>query len=198
MGERARYIAIRRDRKDILTDAYLLRKQLGLEETLKFPIVHFIENVLPTLCPGFDYIIVPDDELRGRAAETDTYNKIMVIRESVYNAACEGGYNARWVLAREVGHLMYHTPETIRYAKFNENQRIPKTMDPEKQADYFAASLLIPLNLTKGMVKHEIASKCGVSLAAAARHIEERNRMERRRDRKKESATKRNAQLPRG
>lgn len=189
-----------RSKQNIRKDAYLLRKKLGLTDELYFPILEFVENVLPQLYPDpkeYSFEVVESKELKGRFAETDPFTGTIRVRQDVYDAAFKGNYKARMVLAHEVGHYLYLKPENIQYAKLDSDERIPKNIDPEWQADYFAASLMIPHNLTKGMNYHDIASKCGVSFAAATYHIKERNKIARRQWNKRRSAAKQKAQLPR-
>ena len=46
-------LALPRDRNSIRRSTYLLRQKLGLKDTPYFPIVEFLENVLPEIDPTF-------------------------------------------------------------------------------------------------------------------------------------------------
>ena len=58
-------LALPRDRNSIRRSTYLLRQKLGLKDTPYFPIVEFLENVLPEIDPTFHIEILEDLELPG-------------------------------------------------------------------------------------------------------------------------------------
>ena len=62
-------LASPRDRNSIRRDAYLLRLKLGLKDTPYFPIVEFLENVLPEIDTSFHIEVLEDFELLGVQAE---------------------------------------------------------------------------------------------------------------------------------
>ena len=62
-------LALPRDRNSIRRSTYLLRQKLGLKDTPYFPIVEFLENVLPEIDPTFHIEILEDLELPGVQAE---------------------------------------------------------------------------------------------------------------------------------
>lgn len=196
MRERPRYIASYRDKRSIRKDAFLLRNRLGLDGEFYVPILPILELVLPPIYPKYSFEVVEDRELKGRFAETDLSTGAIRVRESVYSAAEAGNYKARMTLAHELGHFVYHTSDRIQYAQLDTEQPIPINVNPEWQADYFAACFMIPHKLTGHMDEREIASRCGVSFAAARRHIQERTSIKNRHARKRSSATKSKTQLP--
>lgn len=81
------------------------RKIFGLEETLRFPIVQFIEWILPEL--GLDFEVVPIEELGNAYGVTHTQKGIMTIREDVYDRAVDGNARDRFTLCHELGHFYY-------------------------------------------------------------------------------------------
>ncbi len=137
------------------------RKIFGLEETLRFPIVQFIEWILPEL--GLDFEVVPIEELGNAYGVTHTQKGIMTIREDVYDRAVDGNARDCFTLCHELGHFLLHTPERVSFAR----GEVPTYMDPEWQANVFAGELMAPYELVKNMSACEIAEKCGMSLAAA-------------------------------
>jgi hypothetical protein len=68
-----------------------LRKRVGLEDTLHFPVLPFFENVMPQLFEDFEYQILCRDEMpANKHGYTDVANKIICIREDVYEGAAAG------------------------------------------------------------------------------------------------------------
>lgn len=90
----------------------------------------------------------------------------MTIREDVYMRAARGSERDRFTLCHEVGHYFLHQPECIGLAR----GKIPKFRQTEWQANTFAALLMAPYNLVRGMNYVEIAERCGMSLQAAEIH----------------------------
>lgn len=178
-------IAVPRNRESIRRDTYLLRKRLGMTQTKYFPILHFIENVLPQTDPEFNLEVVEDNLLKGRHAETIPEEKTIRVRQSVYDAATEDHWWARLVLAHEVGHYYYHDSRTVRYAKLDVAEKVPFDFDPERQANVFAEELLAPVNLIKGMGDLEAAKAFGLPRSAARRQLRVSNKIEMRQARKR-------------
>ena len=137
------------------------RNIFGLEEVLNFPILQFIECILPEL--GLDFEVVPVDELGNAYGVTHTKKGVMSIREDVYNRAVNGSARDRFTLCHELGHFLLHTPERVNFAR----GEVPTYMDPEWQANVFAGELMAPYELVKDMSIAEIAEKCGMSFSAA-------------------------------
>lgn len=138
------------------------RAMFGLQDVLKFPIVPFIEWCLPEL--GMDYEIVPVCEMRNAYGVTHTGKRVMKIREDTYVGAISGNPRDRFTLCHELGHFLLHTPERVSFARGD----VPAYMDSEWQANTFAAELMAPYELIRGMCVEEIMDKCGMSFTAAS------------------------------
>lgn len=156
-----------RDRNRIRKDAYQLREAVGQKENLWFPIMPFLEHVMPQLDPGFYVEPVEDSQLPGRMAETIPEQHTIRVRDSVYKAACVGHPWARVIMAHELGHYIYHDGVHVAYAHPAPGSQVPKQYLPEYQADVFAAELLAPLHLIRGMGPQEIKQKFGVNFGTA-------------------------------
>lgn len=156
-----------RDRNSIRKDTYKLREITGLKNTLYFPIMFFLEQIMPLVDPEFYIEPVEDETLMGRMAETIPEQHLIRVRESVYNAACKGHPWARKIMAHELGHYMYHDAKMVAYAHPHPGERIPKQFLPEYQAEVFASELLAPVNLIRGMHWNAVAQKCGVPVSSA-------------------------------
>ena len=148
-------------RKSIRELAKEFRHLFGLDKVLYFPIVQFIEWVLPKL--GLDYEYVSVMEMGDAYGVTYTRKGIMQIREDVYERAINGNPRDRFTLCHELGHFLMHSPERVSFARGD----VPTYMDPEWQANAFAGELMAPYDLVKDMSPLEIADKCGMSVTAA-------------------------------
>ena len=175
-------LASPRDRNSIRRGTYLLRLKLGLQNTLYFPIVEFLENVLPEVDPSFHIEILEDFELLGVQAEYVPSQNVIRIKASVYEAAVSGFWWARSTLAHELGHYYFHDEKSVRYAKLDPCEKVPPDFDPERQANVFAAELLVPIELIEGMSDKEIGKRCGVSYQIAKKQLKvlERIRLRKR------------------
>ena len=160
-------VAPPRTRNQIRKYAYQLRKDLGLLETENFPIMHILEHVIPVIHPGFYLEPVEDQELQGRMAETVPEQGVIRVKESVYQAACSGNAWARMIMAHELGHFLFHNSQNTAYAYMEKGSRLPSDVDPERQADIFAAELLIPLHLICDKNVYQVQKHFGVSRSAA-------------------------------
>lgn len=143
--------------------AQYVRHQLDLDNELFFPIVQVIESLANDEEEDFDIEIVADDEMTETYGTTNTTKNIMVIRERVYIGAVKGNPRDRFTLSHEFGHWLLHQPENVSFARGD----IPTYCDPEWQANVFAAELLVPYHLIKGMSIEKIIQECGVSYTCA-------------------------------
>lgn len=160
-----------RTRDNIRRDTFLFRKKLGMDQTSYFPIVRFMELVLPQSDPTFSFEVVEDEELCGVQAEYIPHLNTVRVKNSVYEGATDNNWWARSTLAHELGHYYYHDEHSVRYAKLDPGQRIPPDYDPERQANIFAAELLAPIHLIKGLTSAQISRTFGVSRTIANRQL---------------------------
>lgn len=189
-------LAYPRTRDSIRRDTYLLRTKLGLAGTPYFPILHFLENVLPLTDESFYLEIVEDDLMTGIHAEYVPHLNVIRVRRSIYDAAVCGHLWARSTLAHELGHYYYHDEKSVRYAKLDPFQKVPPDFDPERQANVFSAELLAPINLIEGKSKEQIGRECGVSDAIAKNQIYALDRIRKRQERKRVEKKKRPSKKP--
>ena len=131
----------------------------------KIDIVKFLE-----LCPyllGVNYEYVPDEDLKENYGEADPDNKVIRIRESVYNRAVAGNPRDRYTIAHEIGHIVLHVlrKPKIKFCRFDEE--IKPYEDVEWQANTFAAEFLVDYTQIKNMSVNEISIKYGVSKSVA-------------------------------
>lgn len=140
-----------------------LREMVGFEKFEYFPIVHFIEWILANPDNGIDLEIVESEEMQDTYGTTNTGSNVMRIRMDVYEGAIAGDPRHRFTLCHEVGHYFLHQPNSVSFAR----GKVPRYMDPEWQANTFAAELMAPYDIVKDMSIEEIMEKCGMSRQAA-------------------------------
>ena len=157
--------AISRD--DIRRFVRSIKKLVGLEDELYFPILSFVENILPILVPDFQVEVVPESEMGNKHGETYPCKNLIRIREDIYLRAAAGEGRDRLTVAHEVGHLFLHEDDAIALCRLEPGEKLKPYEDPEWQADAFGGELLASSYLIVGMSQSEVERKCGVSSAAA-------------------------------
>lgn len=154
-------------RNDIRHIVREIRRITNLEQTMCFPVVRFLEHILPILISDFQLEIVPKEEMGNKHGETYPSKNLIRIREDVYINAVEGNGRDRLTIAHEIGHLLLHDDDSIALCRLEPNERLKPYEDPEWQADAFGGELLAPSYLIRGLTSVEVQVKCGVSEAAA-------------------------------
>lgn len=161
------YKARATSKKELSNLARELRKALQIENELFFPIIPFLEGIVPKIDEKFDLEIVGEYELpEGTEALTYPDKSKMKIREDVYLNALAGQGRARFTLAHELFHYLFHSEENISFARSKGD--VPIYMDTEWQANEFAAELLAPGYLVAGKTAEEISRECGISYQCAS------------------------------
>lgn len=154
-------------RDDIRRYVRDIRRKLGYENTLCFPIVEMLEIVLPKLFPNFNYEILPKSEMGNKHGETNPSQEWIHIRADVYEGACNGNGRDRLTIAHEIGHFLLHSPSNVSLCQIEPQEKLKAYEDPEWQANAFGGELLAPSYLIKGMCAEEVHEKALVSLSAA-------------------------------
>ena len=161
------YVVEAKSRRQLRSLASILRKYLGLENELYFPIVELLD-VMYEIFPRFSYEIVPDSTFPPNVhADTDVMNHHIRIKESVYNGAAEGNGRDRMTIAHEIGHYFTLCFCGFQFQRNFKKETVPAYRSPEWQAKCFAGELLIDFDLVYNMQPYEIVDKCGVSYEAA-------------------------------
>jgi Zn-dependent peptidase ImmA (M78 family) len=154
-------------RNDIRKFVFSLKKKVGLENELYFPILPFVENILPILIPEFQFEVAPVSEMGNKHGETYPSKSLIRIREDVYLRAASGEGRDRLTIAHEVGHLFMHEDSCIALCRLAPSESLKPYEDPEWQANAFGGEMLASSYLIKGMKPLEVSEKCGVSISAA-------------------------------
>ena len=121
-----------------------VREQLAIKEPY-FPIVEVVELVMPKIISGFYLDICDDQEMTerfGRGCHGMTFpdEKVMHIREDIYQRARRGEGRDRLTFAHELAHLLLHPGQ--RFAR-RATQTTKTYMQSEWQANCFAGELLV-------------------------------------------------------
>ncbi|WP_332061117.1 ImmA/IrrE family metallo-endopeptidase [Bartonella sp. CB74] len=145
-----------------------IRKTLGLSHYEPFPILHFLEFILAQMMSDsdFTFLVLGQKEMGNIEGLTHPQGKFIAIRQSVYEKACNNDGRSNFTLAHELGHFMLHT--NLPFQRAVTSGQIPPYRSAEKQANQFAAELLMPRQF---ILQHptidEIVKICKVSWQAA-------------------------------
>lgn len=170
------YEVRRKTKLGIQQYARYVREKCGVRD-FYIDIVKILEDVFPKFIPEYNFRIVNDEDkdvdMKGVLAYTEAKNGTinMYVREDVYDRALKDCGWARFTLAHEAGHVLMHCEEDVILARIQSfsdlHSPIENEKNPEWQADQFAAELLAPLHLTKGMSVNQIKDVFKVSHTCA-------------------------------
>jgi Zn-dependent peptidase ImmA (M78 family) len=166
------YKATPMSRRQICRLIRYIKKQAGLENDLYFPILEFVENILPIMYKDYSFEIVPEQEMGNKHGETFPNSNIIRIREDIYERAAKGEGRDRMTVAHEVGHFFLHGKNSISFCRLAPGEKLKPFEDPEWQANAFGGELLASSYLIRNMNENEVIEKCGVTYEAASIQIE--------------------------
>jgi Zn-dependent peptidase ImmA (M78 family) len=134
-------------------------------DCVKFPIIEALEYVIPDIFEGF-YMDVCDMLTMGYdEGQTIGALNCIILREDVYDQACEDMPRARFTACHELGHFIMHRDIVLARTRYDYEKIYT---DSEWQADVFAGSLLMPReHLSSFRDISDAASQCGMSMGAA-------------------------------
>lgn len=157
-------IATPRSIVNIRKIATTIRGELEISEEDPFPVMWFLEYVLPEMFENFELQIMSNigDQTEGL---TTPDSKLIRLKEDVYNGAVDGNSRDLFTVVHEIGHLLLHSSEMTSFARGDYE---PKAYEkPEWQANTFAAELLMPYSIVRKLTTAEITEKYNVSRKAA-------------------------------
>ncbi|WP_270505597.1 ImmA/IrrE family metallo-endopeptidase [Paraclostridium sordellii] len=132
----------------------------------RFPVLNFVEHVIPRIDENFNFVVVSTNELKDCYAVTDINDNTIKVREDVYDRAVDGNERDLFTIAHELGHLLLHSNQKVELARGDSPMMIYEST--EWQANTFAAALLMPADkITSEDTKFTVARKFGVSITAA-------------------------------
>lgn len=130
----------------------------------RVPVSYVIETLLPQMLPEFEVRVAENHELGAAEAVTHQSRPIITFSEAVYDGLYKDQPRPRMTAIHELGHLLLHTGQ-YSYAF---TRRYDPLIDPERQADVFAAAFLMPECMFKQVKSIEEAMRrFGVSREAA-------------------------------
>jgi hypothetical protein len=157
----------RRTERQIDRFANDLRQNFGVGPGDRLAMQPILEFALDDMVDGAYFRVVNDGELGGAEGRTDWHQPVITLAASTYAALKLGNPRARMTVAHELGHLLLHTRQPVYHYRSKSKDC---HVDPEWQADYFAATLLMPANAFRKMRTVKQAMKTfGVSRGAALR-----------------------------
>ncbi len=145
-----------------------LRAKVGLRNVCYFPAIEFLELGMVRFFPDFNYEYLDRKEMGNDEGLTVPEEHKIKIRLDVLEAAYQGNGRARFTIFHEIGHYFLHLNQPPCLAR---NMSIPPYERSEWQANVWAAELLMPAHIVKGMRIDEIIQECQVSREAANYHL---------------------------
>lgn|GEM_PF-1382757 len=136
----------------MMAAALRYRSEFDIQHVEFVDIMDIIEFKLVQVFPDFRLVIARDSELKEDAFAEPLKDRITV-RESTYIAACNGDFEARFILAHELGHFLLHREKDVimhsdpqgAVQAIREMSAIQST---EAQANMFARHFLAPPHLS--------------------------------------------------
>lgn len=130
------------------------------------PIIEILEFRLEKLDRDFRFEVRERSEMDHDEGRVVPAEKLLVLREDVYDAACRGEARARFTACHELAHYVMH--HEVAFSRVREDND-PIYRDAEWQADAFAGYLMMPRDLASRFNSvEEAAAGCGMSAQAAA------------------------------
>ena len=156
-------------RKDLIEKAKLIRQVYNVTGNF-FPILDILNDL--SLKNKLDYIVVEDDSelfVKDELAHYDFADNLIYVKESVWLEAENNIGRSRFTLTHEFAHYLLLQVFDFGYRVVDVEP--PKFKDPDWQADYLAAALMMDFEKTKDFTVEELEKECGVSQEAALVHL---------------------------
>lgn len=148
---------------------WAMRKLVGADQDPWFPVAHVIEKSLPALFgEDFAFEIWSRREMgEDQHAFASVDEKLLVLREDVYEGLIAHRGRDRMTAVHELAHLILHP--SPRLSRRMTSAPITAFRDPEWQAKCLAGAIMMPAAMMKDAKSlREVTAEFGVSVAAAA------------------------------
>ncbi len=152
-------------RQNLRNLAAKMHELLHYDGKSPFPVVDVVELVLPKIIPGFDFQIIPEEEMGEDHGRTYPDRHLMLIRQDVYDRACMGYGRDRFTIGHELSHQLLHEGVNVTLARSNSPHKTFE--DSEWQADALAGELLMPHVRIRSLSIEQIVEIYQVSPSAA-------------------------------
>ncbi|QJR01133.1 ImmA/IrrE family metallo-endopeptidase [Sphingobium yanoikuyae] len=157
----------RRSEHQIERLAKMVRQELGVDPGSRLAMQPILEFALDDMIDGAYLRVASDGEMGGAEGRTDWHQPVITLSAGTYAALTKGNHRARMTAAHELGHLLMHTKQPVYY--YRERTK-DNRLDPEWQADTFAAALLMPADAFRKMKSvRQAMTAFGISRSAALR-----------------------------
>lgn len=145
--------------------AGMVRHHIGADPGARLPMQPILDNYLDDIVEDAYLVVERDCAMMGAEGRTDWYQPVITLSETTYRKLCAGNPRARMTAAHELGHLLMHYRNPV--FSYRTASRDPR-VDPEWQANRFAAALLMPAQAFYKMRSiDEAQATFGVSFTAA-------------------------------
>lgn len=144
-----------------------LRSQFGLQEGC-FPLLQFLELIIPKIEEEYIFEVCSTQEMGSNYGLTIPDQKILKLREDVYEGLTQDNGRDRFTAAHELGHYILHRDIPAKFHRHT-NEKIPAYRCSEWQANTFASQLLLPdscLRKDFHLSDAVLATKYGMSMQA--------------------------------
>jgi len=146
----------------------IIREIFGYEVNENIDVRLFMDDMSVKLGDRFNFVILEDEHkrfMKNEEAHTDITNGTIYIKESVFADLENWSSRGHFTIAHEIGHyFLHHLLGSVLSRKSSPDKAY---IDPEWQADQFAAEFLMPYEAVKDLNPQEIQRKYNVSLKAA-------------------------------
>lgn len=154
----------RRSERQIERLAALVRRELGVDPGGRLAMQPILEFALDDIVEDAYFAVANDGEMPGAEGRTDWHQPVITLSASTYANLKKSDPRARMTVAHELGHLLMHTRQPVFHYRSKAKDR---HVDPEWQANYFSAALLMPSDAFRKFRSVKAAKKAfGVSRAA--------------------------------
>jgi hypothetical protein len=142
-----------------------IREELGVGPSDRVAMRPILDHYLDDIVPDAYLAIEFDGQMNGAEGRTDWLEPVITLSASTYKKLRIGDPRARSTAAHELGHLLMHTRQPVFHYRTRSKDRC---VDPEWQADTFAAAFLMPRHAFLKMKTVKQAMKAfGISRGAA-------------------------------
>lgn len=154
-----------RSRRNIRYLAQAFRDMCGAGAPY-FDVVRIMDVWLTKQWEGYALQLLPREEMGADLGKTYPDDRIVQVREDVYDDACRGDGFARFTMAHELGHVLLH--RDIPMKRVVQKTEVKPYNSSEWQADTFAGELLMPIPAVLSCPgEASLVDLCGVSFSAA-------------------------------
>ena len=143
-----------------------IRLLFNLSDEPEFPVMILLESILDQRLEFLRLEVGSNDDMGNAEGFTCPEGSFIRLRDDVYRKAWAGDGRARFTAAHELGHHVLHAGAPLARVRPGENH--PAYCLSEPQANYFAASILMPRRfITEADDARTVANRHGVSREAA-------------------------------